>query len=531
MRLFGIIVLTAASLSAAPVITGVTNAASTLPPGLTNSGVAQGSMFTIYGLGLGPSTLLKAETYPLQTTQGLGGTTVQVTVGGVTETCIMIYTLATQVAAILPSPTPTGTGTVTVSYQGTSGSGSIEVVSATFGAFTLNEGGSGPAVITDGNNNAITMVNPAYPGETLVLWGTGLGPISGNETEPPVQVDLGTGVQVFVENQPATVVYGGRGSSAGLDQINFTVPLGISGGCRTSVAVMLKGIVGNVTSMAIAPQGQSTCGDTYGILTSANLQKAVATGTLNVAEVALTRFGTENDVLTANFLSYPLNSLLQSYGGSDGPSLGSCNAYEIQGSSLIITDPTQPPRLDAGPSLTITGPNGTNIATASSTGSYPATLGTSSSPYIVPGAYTVSNGSGGANVAGFSLSQTLPAPIAFTNFPATVTRSQGVTLTWTNSSAFSVVSINGYAGVPLSSTNTAYVEFFCAAPASAGQFTIPSVILSLLPTNGYGAFGELGVGIQIAGLALNSFTVAGSPGIDTGLFSVFTATGGVAAVQ
>src|ERR1700678_619992 len=98
------------------------------------------------------------------------------------------------------------------------------------------------------------MLNPAHPGQTLILWGSGLGAVTGDETEPPVQIDLGTGVQVSVEGQPATVLYGGRGSSPGLDQINFVVPAGVSG-CRTSVAVTVKGVVGNITTIAIAPAG------------------------------------------------------------------------------------------------------------------------------------------------------------------------------------------------------------------------------------------------------------------------------------
>ena len=76
-----------------------------------------------------------------------------------------------------------------------------------------------------------------------------------------------------------------------------------------------------------------------------------------------------------------------------------------------------------------------------------------------------------------------------------------------------------------------YVEFVCHADASAGQFTIPSVILSLLPTNGYGAPGVPGVGLQIAGISTGSFTVAGSPGIDAGIFTVFTPSGGIAKAQ
>ncbi len=145
------------------------------------------------------------------------------------------------------------------------------------------------------------MINPAHPGQTLILWGSGLGAVSGDETEPPQQTDLGTGVQVFVENQAATILYGGRGSSPGLDQIDFTVPAGIGGGCKTSIAVLVKGVTGNVTTTSIAPAGQTTCGGNYGFLTTANLQKAVSSGSLNVAGISLSRVAAGNDALLGYF--------------------------------------------------------------------------------------------------------------------------------------------------------------------------------------------------------------------------------------
>jgi uncharacterized protein (TIGR03437 family) len=523
-----VILSCAAALSGAS-ISGVTNAAGTLPPGLPNSGVAQGAIFAVYGAGLGPSTLQKAPSFPLPTTQGLAGTTVSVTVDGATETCIMIYTSATQVAGVLPSATPVGTGTLTVTYQGASASIAIQVLAAGFGIATLNGSGTGPASVTDLFYNPITMVNPAHPGDNLILWGTGLGAVSGDETEPPAEVDLGTGVQVFIENQPAAVLYGGRSGDPGLDQINFTVPVGIGGGCKTSVAVLLKGVVSNVATMAVAQPGQSTCGDSDGALTAANLQKAVATGTLNAANVTLYRFGSNSDMLESAFVSYPLDSLIRSYGGSLGPSIGSCTAYESLGTS-VITDPIVPPFLDAGPSLALNGPGGTKTITASATGYYSTVLGAGSS-YIEPGSYSVSNGSGGGNVTGFDWTLALPNPIAITNLPSTVDRAQDLTVTWSNSAPFSVVSILGVSGVPLASGQISYVQFYCTASASAGQFTIPSVILELLPTNGYGATGVPGVALEIAGIAENGFTVAGSPGIDVGVFDAFTFNGGVAKVQ
>lgn len=147
VRLVGLTALAfvcAASLSATPALTGVYNAAGWMPPKLPNSGIAQGSIFTVTGTGLGPATFQGAQSYPLPTTQGLAGTTMQVTVGGVTKTCVMVYTWATVAAAILPSATPVGAGTLTLSYQGATSSIAIQVLAANFGTFTLNQAGNGP---------------------------------------------------------------------------------------------------------------------------------------------------------------------------------------------------------------------------------------------------------------------------------------------------------------------------------------------------------------------------------------------------
>lgn len=522
-----------AIVGAAPSISGVYNAGSWLPTSLPNSGVAQGAYLTVTGSGLGPSALITAPSYPLPTTQGLGGTVVQVKVGTVTETCIMYYTSAAQVSAIVPSATPAGSGTLTVSYQGSTASIAIQIVAGSFGMFTLNSGGTGAASITDLSYNPITMVNAAHPGDTVVLWGTGLGAVTGDETEPPTPSNF-PGVQVLIENQLVTPGYAGRSSFPGLDQINVTIPAGISGGCKTSIGVVVNGVMGNVVSTSIAQPGQTVCGDTFGVLTLANLSKAVANGSLNLGLVDLSRISTNDDTFVGSFANYPLNSLIRSYGGSFGSSIGGCIVYEqVDGAELILQDPIVPTltHLSTGPALTINSNAAPVTVNADSTGAYGAALGTSGNAFISPGTYTVSNGNGGSQVPAFSWSDTLPAPLSFVNFPATVNRAQDLTVTWTNSAAFTLVSVFGYSAVVLSSTQNSYIQFVCTASATSTQFTIPAAILSLLPTNGYGAFAVPGVAFQVAGVIDNRFTVAGSPGLDVGQFSVFTSTGPVVKVQ
>jgi len=514
-------------------ISGVYNAGSWIPPLLPNSGIAQGAIFTVTGTGLGPSGLQQAQSYPLST--ALAGTAMQVKVGSTTANCIMVYTVATQVAAILPSATPLGSGTLTVTYQGASATIAIQVVAGDFGMFTLNEGGSGPGVVTDLSYNAITMVNPAHPGENLILWGTGLGAVSGDETEPPVAANF-PGVQVLIGNQLVTPSYAGRSSSPGLDQINVTVPAGIGGGCKTSLAVVVNGVTGNLVSTAIAPAGQATCGDTYGALTTANLQKALSSGSLNIGAVDLSRTGSQNDdVLGGSFATYPLNSLIRSYGGSYAPSIGNCIGYEVvAGTPLILTDPVVAglPHLDAGPALLASTANGTlATASASSTGVYLGAVGTPAKTFISPGVYSVANGNGGAQVPAFNWSATLPTPVSASGLPASINRAQDLTVTWSGSGAFSAVAIFGYTAVPLNSAQNSWVEFVCEAASTATQFTIPSAVLGLLPTNGFGDVGVQGVGLQIAGVVDERFAVTGNPGLDAGVLTVFTSNGVVAKVQ
>jgi uncharacterized protein (TIGR03437 family) len=198
MQALGILVfalLTAASVAAQPAVAtgGVLNAASYAFQGLPNSPIAQGSIFVVFGTGLGPTpkmgTIATNANFPLPTVLPANGTSISVTVNGSTVQAYMIYTTPTQIAAVLPSSTPVGTGTLTVSFNGQTSQPVPIIVSATsFGIFAINEKGSGPAVVQNFVSatklpiNALTT--PANPGQTLQLYGTGLGAVTFNETEP-----------------------------------------------------------------------------------------------------------------------------------------------------------------------------------------------------------------------------------------------------------------------------------------------------------------------------------------------------------
>lgn len=98
------ILCTAAAQTNPTVTGGPVNAASYIRSDQPNGGIARGSLFVIFGTGLGPTSIQQASSLPLPLS--LCGTSIQVQVGGKTVDAIMIYKLATQVAAILPSSTP-----------------------------------------------------------------------------------------------------------------------------------------------------------------------------------------------------------------------------------------------------------------------------------------------------------------------------------------------------------------------------------------------------------------------------------------
>jgi uncharacterized protein (TIGR03437 family) len=279
--------LVGASLAANPTPTVVyeaANSASAYFSGQNGFGIAQGSLFVIYGSGLGPATLQQASLFPIGTV--LAGTSVQISVSGVTYAAPIIYTSASQVAAILPSSVPVGNATLTVTYNGTPALYpiSIQVVQSAFGIFTVTSNGVGPGVIQDVNNRLLTFAQPAHAGDTVVIWGTGLGPVSGAEADGPLPGN-NFKPEVFAGNQPAAVQYAGRsGCCAALDQIVIQVPQNVQG-CFVPVTVRTGGFVSNFVSLPVGAAG-AACSDPVGF--SPDLLTKAATGPgATVAAIAL----------------------------------------------------------------------------------------------------------------------------------------------------------------------------------------------------------------------------------------------------
>jgi hypothetical protein len=250
-------------------------------------------------------------------------------------------------------------------------------------------------------------------------------------------------------------------------------------------------------------------------------------GSVNFGGIVVSRVAGGNDKLEAGFATYSLSNLVRSWGGGSSGSIGACVAYEELASSLSPKDPVQESFLSTGSQLTLTAHGDAINVPVTSTGFYTATLATEPSVYIEPGQFVVENGSGGSQVSAFQWTLTLPDPVVPTNIPPSINRADELTLTWTGGANFSVVSIFLFSGVPVATSETAYVEILCTAEASSGKFTIPSAALELLSPSGFGTQGKPGVDVQIAGVPLMRFT---GDGLDAGVFSVFVSNGSVAKV-
>ncbi len=513
---------------------GVLNAASYAIPPLPNSSIAQGSLFAIFGTDLGPSpgvVVTGVTTLPTMWPAS-NGSTVQAMVNGTAVSAFLIYVSATQINALLPSNTPTGMGTITVTYNGaTSATHAITVVPSSVGIFTIAQSGTGPGVFTDfqNSNKVVTYTAAANPGDRVTAWLTGLYPITGDDSQIPPP-GAGTSLtasnaQVWVGNTMATRHYFGRsGCCAGEDQVSFDVPNVL--GCNVPVVIQTTGGSSNFVTMAIAAPGSRTCMDSTTGLAGTDF-KDFTSGTRNIGSVVLERttstepppVGTGTPVTTDSGSASFEHDVFSGQSGSglsfNVPNIGGCYVYTFTGQTATQTGSFSSTGLDAGPAINIKSPSnatGHLLPVASQTGLYEATLGsnssTSSSPlFLSPGTATVDNGSGGADVKGFSFNIDLNTGITWDNQDSisTITRSQGVTVTWSNAGSNAMIQITGSSiNIPDVNDSTSAVGgvFVCLTSGDHGSFLVPPPVTSALPPST--VFSEGGFTVQTGSLSVGT---------------------------
>jgi uncharacterized protein (TIGR03437 family) len=525
------------ALSAQPVIGALQNNYSFLLPGTPNYGLAPGTIFIMYGSNMAPAGLLSQGFNPTLN-KNLGGVSVKFTVGATTTEAIPYYVSPTQIAAILPSNTPLGAGTVRVTYNGlTSAPFAVTIVQGAFGIMTMSGNGIGQAAVMDLNYNLLGITNAANPDQYVIFWGSGQGPDPNDETQliaaPQNLANLP--FEMYIGGKLAPMVYHGRSTFPGLDQIIVRVPLGISG-CYAAVYAKTGNYISNYTSIPVATNGK-VCSDYYGTAADATLISSKTevnagflqlgrftsvTQPINVGGIVFPGSTSINDSAGANFQrSTPFN--FTNYGGANQPSFGSCilNSYDA-------TNPFFAPItkfLDAG-SVTF-GRQGAapQVMSKDATTKGFSISGTSTigaAPLFLTGGGTFTfTGLGGPDVGAFQASVTSVPPFSWTNMSSinNINRNASLDITWAGGGAGNYVYITGY-----SSTSTSLVTFFtCAAETSAGHFTIPRDILASMGPSanilGLGSVGQLYVYNYLPPVRFSA------PGLDIGYINWYTEEG------
>jgi hypothetical protein len=136
-------------------------------------------------------------------------------------------------------------------------------------------------------------------------------------------------------------------------------------------------------------------------------------------------------------------------------------------------------------------------------------------------------GPGGKDVGPISTNLTLPPALTWTNAASVsaVNRAAGQLITWTGGDPSGTVQISGSNALATNNGSSIVAAGFeCTAQDSAGQFTIPSVVLLSLPPSSPGAIGtssSFSIGSMAVGAvsALKSFTATG---LDFGYLSAIS---------
>jgi len=490
LKLLPSFLLTVGLYAQAPVITSIQNPASNILPGLPNFGIAQGQIFVLYGSNMGPATLAQPTALPWPTS--FSGTTIGITQGSNTFNAPIIYTSAGQIAAVMPSTVAVGSANILVAYNSISSKAfATTIVANNFGMSSVDQTGTGPAVITTATYALITSANSAIPGNTYTMWGTGLGAAISGNTDNNVNVfaAVGPAPQVLVGGISATVTYAGRspGAGPGLDQINFTIPAGLSG-CFVSVQVVTPTtpvIVSNATTIPIAATGGG-CSDVNGLSasianTALSTKGSFAVGGANVSGGQPASGNTGQAQAIFGRFTAAQWALFDTPANLGTVSLGSCVTQVSAGGNGGSGGPSGFTGLDAGTTVTLTPPGAAALSlTLAKAGSYGANISS-----VPPGSYALTDGAGGKDIGAFSVTFAGPPALIWTNQSTTsIVRSQGFKVTWTGGDVNSYVDIVGQSQATSSGPGNANgASFDCQAPAASGSFTIPASVLLALPAN------------------------------------------------
>jgi len=227
----------------------ILNAASYGP--ITNP-VAPGEFVSLFGSGLA-STTASAQSLPLPARNGLGG--VQVTVNG--RYAPLSYVSPTQINLLVPNATGPINNESYATFQVINNDVASNKVTVRTnytapGAFSLTSNGGtyppaiGPAAVLHADYSLVTQSSPAKVGETLQVYVTGLGSVTpavadGAAASSTTLSTVNEMVFVYAGGQQATIAFAGLAPGfAGLYQINFVVPSGITTGSSSYLIIVTQ---------------------------------------------------------------------------------------------------------------------------------------------------------------------------------------------------------------------------------------------------------------------------------------------------
>jgi len=228
----------------------------------SDSGVAPGSIVSIFGVALSAVSAAGAGTVPLPTL--LGGTTAVLSVdsgsGQTTKIDMpLFYSSSGQVNAQIPFEARPGTTAImTLSVDGLAGAPlAVRVASYNPGLFSRTQDGSGPGAILHGDATPVTSDRPARPGESVSLYATGLGavdnrPDTGKAASSLLLSNTLVRPAVSIGGREAVVTFSGLAPGfVGLYQVNVIVPTDLADDDAHPVVLNIGGVSSNTVKLPI----------------------------------------------------------------------------------------------------------------------------------------------------------------------------------------------------------------------------------------------------------------------------------------
>jgi uncharacterized protein (TIGR03437 family) len=221
---------------------GVVNAAALYAPG---AAIAPGAAYSLFGINLAPvAQAAPAGTLPVS----LAG--VRVLING--EPVALYSVSPGQINILAPSLPSSSTATVQV-FNNSASSNTVEIPAATAAPaiYTVSQTGAGSAIVTHADFSLITPASPARPGETVVIFAAGLGPVA---LDPSTGLSSATDseLRVLFNSQPGDISFAGLVPGfSGLFQINVTVPTTTSSTVPVSLAVLTSGAVSDLAEITV----------------------------------------------------------------------------------------------------------------------------------------------------------------------------------------------------------------------------------------------------------------------------------------